>query len=146
MSPSTLRIIIGIVLIAHGLVHFSLTTVPVPAPGKLRTPFWPSWWRKDVDPHWLASKMGLAPDAVRAVGSLLWVLTVIGFGIAGLALILFPAQAAVWQAAAILGASASLLLLVFYWHPWLPAGILIDLAVFASLALHWPPALYNLAN
>ena len=146
MPPSTLRIIIGIVLIAHGLVHYSLTTVPVPAPGKLRTPFWPSWWRKDIDPHWLASKMGLAPDAVRTLGSLLWVLTVIGFAIAGLALIFFPAQVAVWQATAILGASASLLLLVFYWHPWLPAGVLINLAVFASLALHWPAALYTLVD
>jgi hypothetical protein len=39
LSPSTLRILIAVFLIAHGLVHYSLTTVPIPASGALRTPF-----------------------------------------------------------------------------------------------------------
>ena len=140
MSPSTLKILIAVFLIAHGLVHYSLTAVPVPAPGKLRTPFWPSWRRNDVDPLWLASKLGWTLPVVRAFGWILLVLTVAGFVVAGLALILFPAQAAVWQTAAGIGAAASLILLVFYWHPWLVAGVVIDLAVVAALALRWPLA------
>ncbi len=142
MSPTTLRIVIALFLIAHGLVHFSLTTVPVPAPGGLRTPFWPAWWRDATDPLWLASRLGLTPDAVRTIGWLLWAAVLASFSLSGLALIFAPAQTAIWQAAAITGACASLILLVFYWHPWLVFGGLINLAVFVSLALHWPSALF----
>jgi hypothetical protein len=143
MNTNTLRIVLAIFLIAHGLIHYSLTYVPVPKPGELRTPFWPSWARTDTDPTWLASRMGLSNDIVRGVGSALWLLTVAGFSVAGLGLLGIPGLNQIWQGSAILGASASLILLVFYWHPWLIAGVLINLAVFAGLALHWPKSLFS---
>jgi hypothetical protein len=142
MSPATLRLLSGIFLIAHGWIHYSLTTVPVPAPGALRTPFWPAWWRPNIDPLWIASQLGLPASTVQWVGSLLWIVTLVGFVLSGLVLILFPSQAALWQVSAVVGAVASLLLLVFFWHPWLVLGVAINLAVFASLALQWPQALF----
>ncbi len=143
MNANTLRIFIAIFLIAHGLIHYSLTYVPVPKPGELRTPFWPSWSRTDTDPAWLVSKMGISNNVVRGVGSALWLLTVAGFSLAGLGLLGVPGLNQLWQGSAFLGAAASLLLLAFYWHPWLVAGVLINLAVFAGLALHWPKSLFS---
>lgn len=143
MNTNTLRIALAIFLIAHGLIHYSLTYVPVPKPGELRTPFWPSWARTNTDPAWLASRMGLSNNVVRGVGSALWLLTVAGFAVAGLGLLGIPGLNQIWQGSAILGATASLILLVFYWHPWLIAGVLINLAVFTGLALHWPKSLFS---
>lgn len=143
MNANTLRIFIAIFLIAHGLVHFSLTYVPTPKPGELRTPFWPSWSRTDTDPAWLASRLGLSNNVVRGLGSTILLLTMAGFSLAGLGLLGVPGLNQIWQGTAILGAVASLLLLIFYWHPWLIAGVLINLAVFAGLALHWPKSLFS---
>lgn len=133
MSASTLRILIALLLIAHGLVHYSLTTVPVPAPGALRTPFFPSWWRADVDSNWLASRIGLPDTLVRTCGWLLWVALLIGFTLGGLGLIGVPGLNSIWQALLIFGSVASLLLLAFYWHAWLVLGVLINIVVMVSI-------------
>lgn len=143
MNTNTFRIVVAIFLIAHGLIHYSLTYVPVPKPGELRTPFWPSWARTDTDSTWLVSRMGLSNKVVRGIGSALWLLTVAGFAVAGLGLLGIPGLNQIWQGGALLGAAASLTLLVFYWHPWLVAGVLINLAVLAGLALHWPKSLFS---
>ncbi len=90
MPTFLIRLAIGLFLIAHGLVHFILTIVPVAAPGAARTPFWPSWRREAVDPAWLASRLGLRPNGVRLFGSGLWLASLIGFVLAGLGLIGLP--------------------------------------------------------
>lgn len=142
MSATTLRVLIALFFVAHGWIHFSLTTVPVPAPGALRTPFLPTWKRPNMDPHWPAAKLKLPDATVRILGSVLWVSAVVGFCLAGLSLLAFPGTAILWQAPAVFGAVTSLLLLVLYWHPWLPIGILIDIAVLAGIILRVPTVLF----
>ena len=105
MNSNTLRIVFAIFLIAHGLIHYSLTYVPVPKPGELRTPFWPSWARTDTDPGWLATKMGLSNNVVRGLGSALWLLTVAGFAVAGLGLLGIPGLNRIWEGSAHSGGS-----------------------------------------
>ena len=143
MSAFTLRLLIALFLIAHGWVHFSLTTVPTPTPGAQRTPFWPGWWREDIDANWFASRLGLSDDFVRILGSILWVATVIGFTLAGLGLLGIPGLSMIWQGTTIFGAIASMLLLGFYWHPWLVMGVMINLAALASVWQQWPLALFT---
>ena len=142
MNTNLIRTIIALFLIAHGLVHVSLTYVPLPKPGEIRTPFLPSWWRSATDPSWLASKIGLSNGIVRGIGCALWVLTLIGFTLAGLGSFGVPVINQLWIASAILGSVASLLLLAFYWHPWLIMGPAIDLAILAGIALHLPKFLF----
>jgi hypothetical protein len=60
----------------------------------------------------------------------------LGFVVAGLGLVGVPGLSNVWQAAAVIAASLSLLLLVLYWHPWLVIGALLDLVLFGALV--WP--------
>lgn len=142
MNPNLTRILIAVFLIAHGLIHFSLTYVPTPKPGELRTPFWPAWWRANTDPAWLAVKLGMPNSIVRGLGSALWLVTLVGFSLAGLGLLGLPGFSQIWSAAAVLGAAASLLLLGLYWHPWLVMGGVINLAVVIGLWLHWPKFLF----
>jgi hypothetical protein len=143
MSASTLRILIALFLIAHGLVHYSLTTVPVPAPGALRTPFFPSWWRTDVDSNWLASLIGLPDNLVRTFGWLLWVALLVAFALGGLGLIGVPGLNSIWQTLLIFGSVISLILLAFYWHPWLVLGVLINLVVMVCIWRQLPAFLFQ---
>ena len=142
MSISILRIIIALILIAHGVVHFILTLVPIAEPGAKRTPFWPSWRRDATDPAWLASRLGLPAHWVRRIGYVLWVAALIGFVLAGLGLIGLPGLNLIWTITASFGAVASLILLLFYWHPSLFTAVIFNLAVLASVAFLWPNLFY----
>jgi hypothetical protein len=138
MNPTAIRILFAIFLIAHGWIHLSLTLVPIPAPGAPRTPFFPAWWREAIDTNWPVIKLGLAPRASRIFGSVLWALVLAGYTLAGASLLFAPAQTALWQGFTAGASILSLLFLALFWHPWLPAGVLIDLALLAAIYLHWP--------
>ena len=144
MNPSQVRILIAVLMIAHALVHVSLTYVPVPQPGALRTPYWPSWWRANTDPDWLASRIGLGTDAVRTFGWLLWVGLLAAFVLGGLGLLGVPVLNTVWQLMAIVGSLLSLALLVFYWHPWLVFGAVLNAAFLVAIWQQWPAAIFSL--
>ena len=144
MNPTQFRILIAVLMIAHALVHVSLTNVPVPQPGALRTPYWPSWWRDNTDPAWLASKIGLGADVVRTIGWMLWVGLLAGFVLAGLGLVGVPVLSTVWQPLAIAGSLFSLALLVFYWHPWLVVGAALNAAFLVAIWQQWPAAVFGL--
>ncbi len=133
MNPTTVRIILVVFFIAHGWIHMSLAQVPPPQPNALRTPFFPSWWRNAVDPAWPVSRLGLSEPLVRTAGWVLWLMATVAFSLAGLALLIVPAQAALWQIPAAAGSVVSILLLALYWHPWLPVGVLLDLAILAGI-------------
>jgi hypothetical protein len=143
MTATTLKILIAIFMIAHGWVHYSLTTVPISQPGALHTPYWPSWWRTHVDATWPASRLGLPPAVVRTFGWLLWLIVVAAYMAAGLGLVGLPGLNSIWQGAAVTGSVASLILLGFYWHPWLVAGVVIDLALLVALRTWWPQTLFS---
>lgn len=137
----SLRIVIAVILIAHGLVHASLSWVPLPAANGPHTPFLPSWWRAAVDPTWPVSRLNLDEPAIRALGWGLWLAVLLGFAAAGLGLLGVPGPSASWQTLAAVSAGLSLLLLALYWHPWLVVGALLDLAMLGIVV--WPrwPAL-----
>lgn len=141
MNPTTVRIILVIFFIAHGYIHMSLAQVPPPQPNALRTPFFPSWWRNAVDPAWPISRLGLSEQVTRTAGWVLWLLATAAFALAGLALLVAPAQAALWQIPAGAGSVVSIVLLALFWHPWLPVGVLLDLGILAGIFTgflsHW---------
>jgi len=143
MNPTLLRILIAVFFIAHGWIHFSLSYVPLPQPGAIHTPFWPSWWRDATDSDWLAAKIGLGQGTVRTIGWLLWAGTLAGFVLAGLGLLGLPLLKAIWQPLVMAGSLLSLVLLAFYWHPWLVMGAVLDLACLAGLWMNWPKALFT---
>ncbi|HEX6207033.1 MAG TPA: hypothetical protein VF058_01615 [Actinomycetota bacterium] len=121
------RVILGLFLIAHGLVHV-LYVVPEPAQkaGGLEWPF-------HLDRSWALP--GLGEGTVRAIGLLLMIATIAGFALAGIAVL---ANLGWWTGASIAAAAASTALLGLYFHPLLVLGLAINVFVLSVAGFRWP--------
>jgi hypothetical protein len=116
------RIVLGALLVAHGLVHLLWLA---PSDGRA--------WPFRVNRSWLV------PEATRKpVAVILIALTVAGFALLGFAVWGIPGLTPIWPVLAIGAAVASLTALVLFWDGRLLWGVAIDLAVIV-LAL-WQPA------
>jgi hypothetical protein len=107
-----LRIVIGLLLIAHGLVHLLYLTEDVP--------------EFSLENSWLVPASASRPIALV----LMWA-TIVGFALLGLAVWGVPGLTSIWPALAIAGSVLSLLLLVAFWSWSLVFGVLIDVALIA---------------
>ena len=132
-------IIIGLCLVAHGLVHAGLAAAPDPNESESR----PGAFFTAPQRSWLLPQLGLKPAAIRWSGILLFVFTTLGFILAGLGVFGVPGLAELWRTSAVVSAVLSLLLLLLFWHPWIILGVLIDVGIIFSLVwADWPsPAL-----
>jgi hypothetical protein len=116
------RLLLGLLLVAHGLVHLMWF-----APND--DPTWPF----RLDRSWLLSEAARRPVAIVLVA-----LTVAGFALLGLAVCGVPGLASIWPGLAIGSAVASLIALVLFWDRQLVWGMAIDVALIV-VAL-WRPA------
>ena len=134
-----MKIIIGLFLIAHGLVHVGLAAAPDPKESESK----PGAFFTAPQRSWLLPQLGLKPAAIRWIGILLVVFTTLGFVLAGLGVFGVPGLAELWRTIAVVSAVLSLLLLLLFWHPWIILGVLIDVGIIFSLVwADWPsPAL-----
>lgn len=120
-----MKILLGLFLIAHGLIHASYFT---PKPNDPNYPF-------DFSIGWFT---GLVGSNAKYVGIVLAVVTIVSFVLAGLGVLGVPGLAAITNQLAIVGAAASLVLLVLFWHMWLIVGVLINVVLlFGILRLGW---------
>ena len=116
------RIILGVLLIAHGLVHLLWF-----APND------DSRWPFRLDRSWLMSEGTRKPVAVALVA-----LIVAGFSLLGFAVWGAPGLVSIWPGLAIAAAAVSLAALVLYWDRQLVLGAVIDVAIIV-VAL-WRPS------
>lgn len=125
--------LIGLFLIAHGLVHAAIYMAPLPAEGATSSSI-------DFSRYWLLANLGLE-KSLRQIAILFAVVVTIGFFLVGLGFFGVLVPQAWWGPIAIVSAAISLLLLGLFFHPWLIAGILIDIGILvAVLYLNWSPA------
>ena len=125
--------LLALLLIAHGLVHVSLTAVPY-GPS---TPFWPSFWRAETGHSWLLQGLGLGGEPNRAIGGLLLLVATLGFVLAGLAFAGWLVPRAWWPTLGLVSAAASLLLFLLFPHPWLVVGLALSLATVWAIWARW---------
>jgi hypothetical protein len=138
MSTSTLRIAIAVILIAHGVGHYMgmLSTLGV----KLS--------RTSSPDSWLFTNL-LGDKGSRAIGFIIWLLALLGFIGAGLALLGLLIPQAWWQPLAVISAIISLVGLIFFWNAFAMffnklGAVGVNVAVLISLLfLRWPPDLVN---
>jgi hypothetical protein len=116
------RIVLGVLLVAHGLVHL-LWLAPSDEPA----------WPFRLDRSWLVSEAIRKPVAVVLIA-----LIVAGFALLGLAVWRVPGLTSIWPILAIGAAVASLAALVLFWDRQLLWGVAIDVALIV-VAL-WHPA------
>ena len=115
------RIVLGVLLVAHGLVHLL-------------------WFVANDDPSWpfRLDRSWLLPDTSRKpVAVVLVALVVVAFALLGLAVWGVPGLASIWPALAVVGALASLAALVLFFDRQLLWGAAIDVALI-GVAL-WRP-------
>ena len=128
----TTRILVGLFLVAHGLVHL-LYLAPRPEEDQ-SYPFVP-------ETRWITSALGLEPARAKTFAGALAVVAAGAFVVAGCALIV---DAAIWQPAVVVASAISLLLLLLFFHPWLLIGIALDIVIIASVVRwHVPAALFE---
>ena len=115
------RIFLGLLLVAHGLVHL-LWFVANDDPA----------WPFRLDRSWLISQPARKPVAVTLVA-----LIVAGFALIGLAVGGVPGLAPLWPLLVIVAAGASLTALVLFWDRRLLWGVAIDVALIVVAS--WRP-------
>ena len=109
-----LGVIVGLVLLAHGLVHL-LYLIPTPDDPKFPFTLRDSW---------------LAPESVRRPLALALVAaTVAAFTLLALAVWGVPGLSGAWPALAIVGSALSLAVLIVFWDVQLVFGVFLDLAL-----------------
>jgi len=125
---TAVRIVAGLLLIAHGLVHLLYLT---PAPDDERYPF-------TLRESWLVPVTARRPVAIFLVAA-----TIVLFALLGLAVWGVPGLSGVWPALAVAAALSSLALLIAFWDAWLTIGVAIDVAliVIAVTRPGWTDAL-----
>ena len=108
------RIVAGLLLIAHGLVHLLYL---VSEPDDESYPF-------TLRDSWLVPESARRPLAIFLIA-----VTITFFALLGLAAWGVPGLSGVWPALAIVAASSSLALLIAFWDAWLTIGAGIDVAL-----------------
>ena len=122
--PTLLRVVVGFLLVAHGLVHLLYLAEDVP--------------EFTLDDSWL-----IPESASRYVAVVLMWGTVAAFAFLGLAVWGVPGLVASWPAIAITASVLSLVLLAAFWNWALVFGVLIDLALIAIAVIRpgWTEAI-----
>ena len=118
-----IRIVAGVLLIAHGLVHL-LYFVPNPDQAK---------WPFTVERSWLLGEAVRRPVLIALVA-----VTVGGFALLAASVWGVPWVSAAWPVFAIVGAGASLAALLLFWDTQLLFGVALSLAVLVTAV--WRPA------
>ncbi len=115
MSPVLVRIVIGVLLIVHGFAHYQITT---------------AWGSRQAAAAPLLSAIGLSAATIQSLGTVLWVVALLGFIVAGLVVLIHPAG---WQIPTIAAALVSLVTIGLYWMPMAALGAAVDVATLVAL-------------
>jgi hypothetical protein len=128
MSGSFWRIVVTLVILVHGIGHVLFLA---PCLGITQ-------WGQSAH-SWLLTRT-LGDGATRVIGSLLWLVIIVGFLTAGIGLL---GQDAWWRTLAVASAGVSLLALILFasgssTQPLLSAALM-DIAILVALVwMHWP--------
>lgn len=120
-----MHVLLGLFLVAHGLIHLSYLTLK---PDDPNYPF-------SFNQGWFGQFAG---GPANVIGAVLVVTAAVGFVLAGLAVIGVPGLVDYWKIFTVIGAIASLATLLLFWHGWLVLGVGINVVLLYGIyALHW---------
>ena len=127
------RLLLAAFLLAHGLVHLLFFSPPPPATAD--GPTWPF----ALDRSWALTPLGMGADVTRVLGIALIALTIAGFALAAIVALGFL-PASLWVPTVIIGAVASMAVLLVFYQPWLTLGLVIDVVLlWVVLVVDWTP-------
>ena len=128
-----MRVLIGVLLLLHGLIHIALGVIPNPDAAQPVVATFLSDWAGS----WLLG--GLSGKTLRVIGLVLAIVAGIGFVGAGLAMFSFVLPHDWWRALAIGSSAVSLVLCVLFWHSYFIVGPVVAVGIIVALGfIHWP--------
>ncbi len=134
-----MRIIVGVLLIIHGLITAAQASGSFNPTGGTPNPQGLAWWPASLGQSWLLARFGLERSFVGTLAGVLWVVSAAGLIAAALGLYGFIVPTPWWRALAGAGAVISLVLFVLYAHPLYAVGIGANIAILLVLLwLKWP--------
>jgi hypothetical protein len=129
-----LHAVVGIVLVAHGLMTtmIGFGSMSKPTAAAMPTPSWLGWWPGTLGRSWAFDALNLG-SGLALIGGLLWLAAgaaLVGAGLGWLGVSVVSNQ---WQVLALLGAVLGLAALALYFHPFYVVAIVIDVAILVSV-------------
>jgi hypothetical protein len=119
------RLLFGLFLIAHGLIHVGVWATPRGG----AAPFDPSH-------SWALAAAGGSQGAMRTTSIVLAAIAALAFVAAGGAVL---ANGQAWKLLTLVGAIVSLIATVLFFNPWLSLAVVIDVLLAADvLVWQWP--------
>jgi len=112
------RVVAGVLLLAHGLVHLLYLAQDVP--------------EFSIQDSWLVPESARRPAALALIAA-----TIAAFAVLALAVWGMPGLSAAWPILAIIASTFSLVLLVAFWDTRVMLGVVIDIALI-TLAVTQP--------
>ncbi|MDD3777519.1 MAG: hypothetical protein PHN32_07940 [Actinomycetota bacterium] len=119
-----LNIIIGIFFILHGLVHAVMIIPSRDTPGKGIANFYTGFSKTKI-----LNKLNLSLKTKRIIAVTFSLAALAGFLVSAFAVFTGSFPMPIFLAATIAAASLSTLLIIFFWHPYLTVGLIINLAI-----------------
>jgi len=119
------RVLIGVFLIIHGLIHWIYAA---PQPNVAGAEIW-----SFLTQRWLVTRAGLDQAIAFKLGIALISLITIGFAASGIGLLISQEW---WRVAAIASSALSFILLALFWHNWMIAGPILNIGIIL-LAIFW---------
>ena len=122
--------VVGIVLVAHGLITtmIGFGSMSNPTSAAMPTPSWLGWWPGTLGRSWAFDALNLG-SGPALIGGLLWLaagLALVGAGLGWLGVSVVSNQ---WQMLALVGAVLGLAALALYFHPFYVVAIVIDVVI-----------------
>ena len=121
-----IRIVTGVLLLAHGLVHLLYLAQDVP--------------EFSIQDSWLVPESARRPVALALIAA-----TIAAFAVLALAVWGVPGLSAAWPILAIVASTFSLVLLVAFWDTRVMLGVIIDIALI-TLAVTQPSWTQHIAG
>jgi hypothetical protein len=110
-----LSLVIGFLLIIHGIAHWSL-------PG--------DWGKSSTEHSWLLDNLHVGASTIHVIGAVLSIVTLFVFLAAGVTLFMHLSW---WRTLTVIASVISLVLILLFWRADLVFGVLIDGGVLIAL-------------
>jgi hypothetical protein len=134
-----MRIFVAILLLVHGLITSAQARTGFNPSEGAANPGWLSWWPVNLGQSWVFKQVGPGRSIPGTLAGVLWLVAGLCLIAAALGLFGFIIPATLWRLLAGIGAGLSLVVFVFYAHPFYAVGIGANLAVLLVLLwAQWP--------
>jgi len=132
-------LLIGAMLIAHGLIVAAQSTGTFGGGKAIANPSWLKWWPTALGQSWLLVGLGVEQTVAARLAGVFWLIAGVSLIAAGLGVFGVLVPQGWWRTLAIGGAGMSLLMLLFYLHPFYGIGVGTSAGILVALLwARWP--------